>query len=120
MRMARLKLNIITAIAVVSLAASLLLLYQARASRRERDEQLQRLRDRMAQLEDDVARLSSTGPFGLTAEDREAYLSLGYKEFDATPGSGHRRYRDRPQNPAQAGALIEAYLERHPELSFEQ
>ena len=43
-----------------------------------------------------------------------------YKEFDATPGSGHRRYRDQPRNPSQAGALVEAYLERHPKLSLDQ
>ena len=111
---------IITAGVIASLAVSLVLLYQAHASLRERDEQLQRLRERTAQLETDVARLALTGPFGLTPEDREAYLSLGYKEFDATPGSGHRRYRDQPQNPARAAALIEAYLERHPNLPPDQ
>jgi hypothetical protein len=47
-------------------------------------------------------------------------LSLDYREFDATPGSGHRRFRDRPQNPAAAGSLIEAYLERHGELPVEK
>ncbi len=118
--MARLRLKIITAIAIVSGVVALVLLYQARASLRERDEQLQRLRGRLAQLEGDVARLSSTGPWGLTATDREAYLSLGYKEFDATPGSGHRRYRDQPRNPSHAGTLVEAYLERHPELTLDQ
>ena len=45
---------------------------------------------------------------------------FGYKEFDATPGSGHRRYRDQPSNPSQAGTLVEAYLERHPKLPLDQ
>src|SRR5688572_12803236 len=110
------KPRILAAVALAGLAGSLLLLHQARARVRERDEQLRCLRERTARLEDDVARHSSSGPWGLTPADREAYLSLGYKEFDATPGAGHRRFRDRPQNPAQAGALIEAYLERHTEL----
>src|SRR5215475_7325234 len=118
--MARLVRNVILAVAVVGFAASLWLLYQTRASLRERDEQVQRLRERLARLEVDVARLSSTHPVGLQPDELEAYLSLPYKEFDATPGSGHRRFRDQPRNPAQAGALIEAYLERHPELSSEQ
>lgn len=118
-RMARPK-SIMTAIATSGLAVSLVLVYQARASLRNRDEQLRGLRDRMVQLEEEVARLSLTGPWDLTAEDREAYLSLDYKEFDATPGSGFRRYRDQPQNPAHAGALIEVYLERHSELPLEK
>jgi hypothetical protein len=53
-------------------------------------------------------------------DELEAYLSLPYKEFDATPGSGHRRFRDQPRDPAQAGALIEAYLERHTDLPLNQ
>jgi hypothetical protein len=118
--MAKHKLSIITALALIGLIASLWFLYQATAGLHERDEQLQRLRQRLAKLEDDVARLSTTGPFGLTVEDSEAYLALGYKEFDATPGSGFRRFRDQPQSTTRAGALIEQYLERHPELSREQ
>jgi hypothetical protein len=47
-------------------------------------------------------------------------LSLPYKDFDATPGSGHRRFRDQPRDPAQAGVLIEAYLERHTDLPRNQ
>ena len=111
---------IIAAVVVAGLAVSLVLLYQTHASLRERDEQLQRLRARTAQLENEIARLAVTGPLEITPEDREAYLSLGYKEFDATPGSGHRRYRDQPQHPARAAALIEAYLERHPNLPPDQ
>ncbi len=118
--MARLKRNLIPGVAIVGFAVSLLLLYQARASLRERDEQVQRLRQRMAQLEDDAARRSSTHPLGLTPNVLEAYLSLPYKEFDATPGSGFRRFRDQPRDPARAGELIEAYLERHPDLPVHQ
>jgi hypothetical protein len=99
---------------------SLWLLYQARAGLHERDEQVQRLRERLAQLEVDVARLSSTHPIGLPPDELEFYLSLPYKEFDATPGSGHRRFRDHPRDPAQAGVLIEAYLERHTDLPLNQ
>src|SRR5262245_7760305 len=118
--MARLMRNVIPAVAVVGFAASLWPLYQARASLRERDEQVQRLRERLAQLEADVARPSSTHRLGLPADALEAYLSLPYKEFDATPGSGHRKFRDQPRDPAQAGALIEGYLERHAELPHNQ
>jgi hypothetical protein len=50
----------------------------------------------------------------------EAYLSLGYKEFDATPGSGFRRFRDQPRHLSQSGELIEAYLERHTDLPLDQ
>jgi hypothetical protein len=105
---------------MLGFAIALWLLYQARASLRERDEQVQHLRERLAQLEVDVARLSSTHPIGLLPEALEVYLSLPYKEFDATPGSGHRRFRDQPRDPAQAGALIEAYLERHTDLPLNQ
>jgi hypothetical protein len=118
--MARLKRNGIPAAAIVGFAGSLWLLQQARASLRERDEQVQRLRGRLAQLEVDVARLSSAHPVGLPPAELEAYLSLPYKEYDATPGSGHRRFRDQPRDPAQAGALIEAYLERHTDLPLNQ
>ena len=52
--MARLKRNIIPAAAIVAFVASLVLRYQARAGLREHDEQVQRLRERMAQLEADV------------------------------------------------------------------
>jgi hypothetical protein len=98
---------------------SLVLLYQARASLRERNEQVQRLRQRMAQLEDDVARHSPTHPTGLTAHELEAYLSLPYKEFDVIYGSGHRRFRDQPRDLVQVAALIEAYFNRHPDLPFD-
>ncbi|HEY2155430.1 MAG TPA: hypothetical protein VGH33_07360 [Isosphaeraceae bacterium] len=118
--MARLVRNVIPAVAVFGLAASLWLLYQARASLRDRDEQVRRLRERLARLEVDVARLSPAHPVGLPPDELEAYLSLGYKEFDATPGSGHRRFRDQPRDPAQAGSLIEAYLERHTGLPLNQ
>ena len=118
--MAGRKPNVMTAIVLVGLAASLMFLYQARAGLAQRDEQVRRLRDRTAHLEGEVVRPSFTAPFGLTAGDRDAYLSLGYKEFDATSGSGHRRLRDQPQSPARAGELIEAYLERHPELPPDQ
>ena len=118
--MARLRRNLVPAICMVGLAASLWLLWQTRASLRQRDEQVHRLRDRLAQLEVDAAHASSAHPTGLAPDELEAYLSLPYKEFDATPGSGHRRFRDRPQDPAQAGTLIEAYLERHPELPLNQ
>jgi len=87
---------------------------------RERDEQVQRLRQRMAQLEDDVARYLSTHPTGLTADELEAYLSLPYKEFDVIPGSGHRQFRDQPRDPVQAAALIEAYFERRTDLPFNE
>src|SRR5262245_31286999 len=110
--MTRLKRNIIPVVALVALAVSLLLLYRARSSLSDRDEQVQRLRERMAQLEGDVARLSSTHPIGLPPDELEAYLSLPYKEFDATPGSGHRRFRDQPRQLSQTVELIEAYLER--------
>src|SRR5690242_10300703 len=114
--MARILRIAIPAVAIVGFAASLCLLYQARASLRERDEQVQRLRARLAQLEIDIAHRSSTHPAGLPSDELEAYLSLPYKEFDATPGAGHRRFFNQPRDPAQAGALIEAYLERHTEL----
>jgi len=115
--MSKLRRNIIPAVAIVGFAASLVLLYQARASLRERDEQLQLLRQRMAQLEDD--RHSPTHPTGLTADELEAYLSQPYKEFDVTYGSGHRRFRDQPRDPVQVAALMEAYLDRHTELPFD-
>src|SRR5262245_66468288 len=97
--MARLKRNIIPAVAIVGFAVALLLLYQARASLRDRDEQMQRQRERLAQLEVEIARLSSAHPVGRPPDELEAYLSLPYKEFDATPGSGHRRFRDQPRPP---------------------
>jgi hypothetical protein len=118
--MARIMHSVIPAVAIVGFAVSSWLLYQARGSLRERDEQVQRLRERLAQLEVDVARLSSTHSIRLPPDELEAYLSLPYKDFDATPGSGHRRFRDQPRNPAQAGALIEAYLERHTDLPLNQ
>src|SRR5262249_49880189 len=118
--MARIKCNIIAAVVVVGLATSLWLSYQARARLRDRDEQVQRLHEQLAHLEVEVSRLSPPTPIGLPPDELEAYLSLPYKEFDATPGSGHRRFRDQPRDPAQAGALIEAYLERHPDLSSDQ
>jgi hypothetical protein len=117
--MSKLRRTIIPAVAIVGLAVSLVLLYQARASLRERDEQVQCLRERMTQLEDDAARHSSTHPTGLTADELEAYLSLPYKEFDVIYGSGHRRFRDQPRDPVQVAALIEAYFNRHPELPFD-
>ena len=120
MLMASPKRNAVVAIAFAGLAALLFFQYRAQASLRQRDEQLQRLRERMAQLEDEVARLSATHPTGLPPDQLEAYLSLGYKEFDATPGSGHRRFRDQPRHPSQAGELIEAYLQRHPDLPLDQ
>src|SRR5262249_49659736 len=113
-RMVRLVRRVIPAVTVVGLAVSLWLPYQARASWTDRADKVQRLRERLARLEVDVARLSSTHPVGLPPDELEAYLSLPYKEFDATPGSGYRRFRDQPRDPAQAGALIEAYLERPP------
>lgn len=118
--MARLKRSVIPAVTIVVFAVSLWLLYQARAGLRERDEQVQRLRERIAKLEDDIARLPSTLPMGLAPEELEAYLSLPYKEFDATPGSGFRRFRDQPRELAQTGALIQAYLERHADLPVNQ
>ena len=118
--MSRLKRNVIPAAAIVGLIASLVFLYQARASLRNRDEQVQRLRERLAQLELDLALRSSRNSIDLPPDQLEAYLSLPYKEFDATPGSGHRRFRDQPRDPAQAGPLIEAYLERHPDLPIDQ
>ena len=118
--MARLMRSVISAMAVVVFVVSLLLLYKTRVSVRERDEQVQRLRERVAQLEDDVTRLPSTFPMGLTHDELEAYLSLPYKEFDATPGSGFRRFRDQPRDLAQTGALIEAYIERHADLPVNQ
>jgi hypothetical protein len=117
--MSKLRRNLIPAVAFVGFAVSLVLLYQARASLRERGEQVQRLRQRMAQLEDDVARHSPTRPTGLTADELEAYLSLPYKEFDVIYGSGHRRFRDQPRDPVQVAALIEAYLDRRTELPFD-
>src|SRR5215213_11831956 len=53
--------------------------------------------------------------------DREALLSLPWKQFDQTQGSGWRVY----VNPARkeylkAAKLIEDYLERHDELSVRQ
>src|SRR5260221_9042918 len=103
--MARLKRYVITAVAIVGFGAPLWLLYQAGASLHERDEQVQHLRERLAKLEVEFATLSSTYPIGLPPDELEAYLSLSYKEFDATPGSGHRWFRDRPRDPGQAGAL---------------
>jgi hypothetical protein len=117
--MSKLRRIIIPTVAIVGLAGSLVLLYQARASLRERDEQVQCLRQRMAQLEDDLARHSPTHPTGLTADELEAYLSLPYREFDVIYGSGHRRFRDQPRDPVQVAALIEAYFDRHPELPFD-
>ena len=117
-RMSKLMRNIILVVAIVGFAVSLVLLYQARASLRERDDQVQRLRKRMAQLEDD--RHSPTHPTGLTADELEAYLSLPYKEFDVIQGSGHRRFRDQPRDPVQVAALIEAYFNRHTELPFNE
>jgi type II secretory pathway component PulJ len=95
--MARLNRFVIPAVAILGISASLLLLYQAQASLRERDEQVQRLRERLAQLEADVTRLLSSHPIGLPPDELEAYLSLPYKEFDATPGSGHRRFETNPE-----------------------
>jgi hypothetical protein len=117
--MSKLRRNIIPAVAIVGLAVSLVLLYQARASLRDRDEQVQHLRRRMAQLEDDVHRHSAAHPTGLTADELEAYLALPYKEFDVIYGSGHRRFRDQPRDPVQVAALIEAYFNRHTELPFD-
>jgi hypothetical protein len=118
--MSRLMRSVIPAVAIVGFAALLWLLCESRARLRERDEQVQRLRERLAQLEIDVTRFSSTHPIGLPPDEVEFYLSLPYKEFDATPGSGHRRFRDQPRDPAQAGALIEAYLQRHTDLPLNQ
>jgi hypothetical protein len=111
--------NIIPAVGIVGLAVSLVLLYQVRARLSERDEQVQRLRERMAQLEDDLAHHSPTNPTGLKAAELEAYLSLPYKEFDVIYGSGHRRFRDQPRDPVQVAALMEAYLNRHADLPFD-
>jgi hypothetical protein len=77
--MSKLRRNIIPAAAIVGIAVSLVLFYQARAGLRERDEQVQLLRQRIAQLEDDLACHSPTHPTGLTADELEAYLSLPYK-----------------------------------------
>jgi hypothetical protein len=82
--MATLKRSVIPPLAMLGFAIALWLLYQARASLRERDEQVQRLRERLAQHEVDVARLSSTHPLGLPPDELEAYMSLPYKEFDDT------------------------------------
>jgi hypothetical protein len=117
--MSKLRRNIIPVVAIIGFAVSLVLLYQARAGLRERDEQVQRMRQRMAQLEDDLARHSPTHPTGLTADELEAYLSLPYKQFDVIYGSGHRRFRDQPRDPVQVAALIEAYINRHPDLPFD-
>jgi hypothetical protein len=117
--MSKLRRNIIPAVAIVGIAVSLVLFYQARAGLRERDEQVQLLRQRIAQLEDDLACHSPTHPTGLTADELEAYLSLPYKEFDVIHGSGHRRFRDQPRDPVQVAALMEAYLNRHPDLPFD-
>jgi hypothetical protein len=118
--MSKLRRNIIPAVAIVGFAVSLVLLYEARATLHERDEQVQRLRQQMAQLEEGVARHSSTHPTGLSAEDLEAYLSLPYREFDVIYGSGHRRFRDQPRDPLQVAALIEAYFDRRTELPFDE
>jgi hypothetical protein len=99
--MAKLRRNIVPAVAIVGFAVSLVLLYQARASLRERDEQVQRLRQRMAQLEDDVARHSSTHPTGLTADELEAYLSLPYKEFDVIYGSAIAGFETNLETPCR-------------------
>jgi hypothetical protein len=118
--MVSLKRNIGVAIAAAGVAAILFFQYRAHANLRQRDEQLRRLRDRIAQLEDEVARPSASHPTGLPPEELESYLALGYEEFDATPGSGHRRFRDQPRNLSHSGELIEAYLSRHSELPFDK
>lgn len=100
--------SIIAASGALGLVASLVLLFQTRANRRARDEQAERLRAPIAQLEVDAKRCSSANLLNLPPDELEAYLSTGYKEFDATPGSGHRRFRDPPRDPGQATALIEA------------
>jgi hypothetical protein len=49
------------------------------------------------------------------ARDRDAFLSLPYRQFDQTPGSGWRVMAERQQF-AEAAKLVEAYLALHPEL----
>jgi hypothetical protein len=105
---ASLKRNVVAAIAVAGLAALLFIQFRAQTTLRRREGQLQLLRERTAQLEDQIARLSSTHATDLAPDELEAYLSLGHREFDAAPGSGHRRFRDQPRDAAQAGRLIEA------------
>lgn len=118
--MGRLKHTVLPIVVLVGFAVSLWFLFRSRASLRERDEQVHRLRERLAQFEEDAAHRSSMDAIGLAPDELKAYLSLPYEEFDAMPGSGHRRFRDQPRDPAQAGALIEAYLDCHPELPLNQ
>src|SRR5688500_858734 len=110
--MARLRSYFAPIVAIAGFAITLLLLLQARAGLGHRDEQVKLLRARIAQLE----RRASPQLVGLPPDEWQAYLSLPYEEFDATPGSGHRRFRDQPRDPADAGGLIEAYLDRHADL----
>jgi hypothetical protein len=50
------------------------------------------------------------------AKERDAFLSLPYRQFDQTPGSGWRAMAERQQF-AEAAKLVEAYLALHPELA---
>ncbi|MDP3073229.1 MAG: hypothetical protein Q8N18_23255 [Opitutaceae bacterium] len=53
--------------------------------------------------------------------DREALLSLPWKEFDQTQNSGWRVYVNLTRKQyLEAAKLIEAYLERHGELTPRQ
>src|SRR5688572_23993216 len=52
-------------------------------------------------------------------ESREAILSLPWKQFDQTAGSGWRAFNDRREY-REGGELIEAYLRRHKELTVLQ
>jgi hypothetical protein len=65
-------------------------------------------------------RFISAVPPGRPADSREPYLALAYKEFDATYGSGWRRFHDQPRNPSETATLVEAYLERHEDLTTDQ
>ena len=53
-------------------------------------------------------------------ENRAALLSLPYERFDQTKGSGWRPLYDERRECGTAGVLIEAYLQRHRELTMEQ
>lgn len=53
-------------------------------------------------------------------DDQAALLSLSYERFDQTKGSGWRPLYDEQRKCGNAGALIEAYLQRHKELTPDQ
>lgn len=53
-------------------------------------------------------------------DGQAAVLSLSYDRFDQTKGSGWRPLYDEQRECGTAGALIEAYLQRHKELTPDQ